>query len=171
MATCLTLASSGRLSADAGSLPSPPSRKAQARSRAWAFFLMYNVNLKLTAIHRSVKNDAMMLRLIEAMVEGLAGVDVVLLEWYPRIPGIYTFRPRYRVEHAELWKDIGYILQDRCGDCKDLVAWRLAELWRMGVDAKAEAILERHANKLQFHVFIRYGTGAVEDPSRELGMP
>lgn len=132
---------------------------------------MYDVTIRLSQIHRTVKDEARMLRLIEAMTEGLAHVNSVLLDFFPKIPGIYAFRPKYRVDGKEQWKDIGVIITERYGDCKDFVAWRLAELWRQGVSAKAEAILERHKNRLQFHVFIRYGNGTVEDPARELGMP
>lgn len=131
---------------------------------------MYDVLVKLSQIHKK-RDDALMLLLIEAQTEGLAAIDLILLQRFPHIPGIYVFRPKYRVPGKETWKDLGCVIHDKHGDCKDLVAWRLAELWKQGVEAKAEALIERYPNRIQFHVFIRYGTGAVEDPARELGMP
>lgn len=132
---------------------------------------MYNVHVQLSQIDKKQRDTGLMLRLIEAQTEGLAGIDLVLLQFFPRIPGIYAFRPKYKVPTKETWKDLGAVIHDKHGDCKDLVAWRLAELWKQGVMAKAEAILERQSNRLQFHVFIRFPNGTVEDPARELGMP
>lgn len=131
---------------------------------------MYNVHVILSQIDKTQTDLNLMCRLIEAQTEGLAGINLVLLQRYPRIPGLYAVKPRYLVPAKETWKDLGAVLRDKHGDCKDLVAWRLAELWKQGVDAKAEAIGDRQKHRLQFHVFIRYGNGTVEDPARELGM-
>lgn len=133
---------------------------------------MYNIALQVSQIHQSVKSDELLVKLNAAAVEGLAGIDLVLYDFFPNIPGIYTFRPRYHVPEVETWKDIGAVIRDKAGDCKDLVAWRLAELWRQGVvGARAESIVERQKTRLQFHTFIRLPNGQVEDPARELGMP
>ena len=130
---------------------------------------MYSLDFILSQVHPS-KPDYYLIELNQAAVEGLAGVDKVILDYNPRIPGLYVVRPRYRVPKRETWKDIGAVLRDKSGDCKDLTAWRLAELWRMGVNARAESIVERIGPRLQFHTYIRYADGRVEDPSRELGM-
>lgn len=114
--------------------------------------------------------DDMLIALNEAAVEGLALVDAVLLQYY-NIPSIYSIQPAYKVAKKETWKDIGALLRDRWGDCKDFTAWRLAELRRMGIQAKAESIVARQGNRLQFHTYVRYADGQVEDPARELGMP
>lgn len=114
--------------------------------------------------------DELLIGLNEAAVEGLAGVDSVILRWY-NIPSIYSIRPVYRVERKEAWKDIGQLLVDRIGDCKDFTAWRLAELRKAGVQAKAESIVMRSGSRLQFHTYVRYSDGRLEDPARELGMP
>lgn len=115
--------------------------------------------------------DWSLVKLNEAAVEGLAGVDRVLLDIYPRLPSIYEVKPRYRVAKRETWKDIGAVLRDGWGDCKDFTAWRLAELWKQGIDAKAESIVGRKGRKLLFHTYVRYPNGQLEDPAKLLGMP
>lgn len=130
---------------------------------------MYALDMLLSQVHPS-KSDGYLVNLNQAAVEGLAGVDKVILDYNPRIPGLYVIRPAYRVPARESWKDIGAVLKDKHGDCKDLTAWRLAELWVMGVPARAESIVERQGTRLLFHTYVRYPDGRVEDPSRELGM-
>lgn len=112
----------------------------------------------------------MLVELNQAAVEGLALVDAVLLDYY-QLPSIYTVRPRYRVAKRETWKDIGAVLRDGWGDCKDFTAWRLAELRKQGVAASAESIVGRSGRKLLFHTYVRYPDGRLEDPAKRLGMP
>jgi hypothetical protein len=77
-------------------------------------------------------------------------------------------------EKADLWRDIQQVYRDLEGDCKDLVAIRLAERWLLGdVDARPETI--RYPDALGpgydlFHVVLVHGDGTVEDPSAYLGM-
>lgn len=130
---------------------------------------MYNVCYAVSAVHPSMPDD-LLVALNEASVEGLALVDSVILRYY-NIPSIYTKRPKYRIAPKETWKDIGTLLGDGWGDCKDFVAWRLAELRKQGVSCKAESIVQRQGNRLLFHTYIRFADGHVEDPARELGMP
>lgn len=77
-------------------------------------------------------------------------------------------------ERADLWQDRIALEESGEGDCKDLVAVRLAELWLEGdLDADVEVILFPDAlgkNYDLYHVVLRRGDGVVEDPSRELGM-
>lgn len=77
-------------------------------------------------------------------------------------------------ERADLWQDRVALEDSREGDCKDLVAVRLAELWLMGDElADVEVILFPNAlgpDYDLYHVVLRRGDGVVEDPSRELGM-
>lgn len=132
---------------------------------------MYNVCYAITAVHPSMP-DELLVRLNEAAVEGLAGIDAVLLSYY-HLPPIYEVTPRlrYKVSAKESWKDIGAVLRDGWGDCKDFTAWRLAELRRMGIQARAESIVQRIGRTLKFHTYVRYQNGNVEDPAKFLGMP
>lgn len=130
---------------------------------------MYTTCFAISAIHPSMPDD-MLVRLNQAAVEGLALVDRVLLDYY-NFPSIYKVAPKYRTGGKETWKDIGALLKDGWGDCKDFTAWRLAELWKAGVNAKAEAIIQRQGRRLLFHVYIRHPDGSIEDPAKLLGMP
>lgn len=130
---------------------------------------MYPAQYILAAIHPDMPNG-ILCELNAAAVEGLAGVDSVILSHYS-IPSIYTIRPRYRIEKKERWKDLVAVITDKTGDCKDFVAWRLAELRKAGYGARAESVVQRRKNSLLFHTFIRYDDGRLEDPARELGMP
>lgn len=129
---------------------------------------MYNVCLTLSGVHPSMP-DSLLVALNQAAVEGLSLVDSVLLDYYNLRP-LYELRPAYKVGGREQWKDIGSILRDGWGDCKDFTAWRLAELRKRGVRASAESIVERHKSRLLFHTYVRYANGAIEDPARILGM-
>ena len=114
--------------------------------------------------------DEMLVRLNQAATEGLALVDRVLVDYY-NFPSIYEVAPKYRIGPRESWKDIGAILKDGWGDCKDFTAWRLAELWKLGINAKAECIVQRQGRRLLFHVYVRHPDGSIEDPAKLLGMP
>jgi hypothetical protein len=113
--------------------------------------------------------DDFLIELNQAAVTGLALVDGVILSRYT-LPSIYEIRPKYRSPKHEQWKDIFTIIQDGWGDCKDFVAWRLAELWAAGIQAQAESIIQRDGAIILFHSRIRRADNSVEDPSRELGM-
>ena len=130
---------------------------------------MYNVCYAISQIHPSMP-DSLLVELNEAAVEGLAGIDMVLMRYY-NLPSLYVINPKYRVASKESWKDIGAVIRDGWGDCKDFTAWRLAELWKQGVPAKAESIVGRNGSKLLFHTYVRYPDGRVEDPAKRLGMP
>lgn len=130
---------------------------------------MYKVCYAISAVHPTMPDD-MLIDLNQAAVEGLALVDGVLLDYY-QLPSIYEVAPRYRVAKRETWKDIGTVLHDGWGDCKDFTAWRLAELRKQGIQAKAESIVERIGRRLRFHTYVRYQDGRYEDPAKRLGMP
>lgn len=118
--------------------------------------------------------DNLLCELNAATVEGLARIDQVILRHF-NIPSLYVIAPRYYhppPSEPEEWKDIGAVIRDKKGDCKDFVAWRLAELWESGVLARAESVVSRKGKRtMKFHTFIRYPDGRVEDPARKLGMP
>jgi hypothetical protein len=135
---------------------------------------MYSVCYDITSISRNMP-DWLLCELNAAAVHGLAAIDEVILRHY-MIPSIYQVAPRYHIPIAvergirkERWKDIAAVLQDGWGDCKDFTAWRLAELWRENIDAKAESILYR--DMMVFHTYVRYPDGRIEDVAKRLGMP
>jgi len=114
-------------------------------------------------------------RCIEALANGLALVNAEYLNARPNTPSLYTAGVRYcddgRARYDE-WCDIPTVLSRGCGDCDDLVPWRLAELWRAGeTNAEAMAIAQKLDNgNTLFHLQIRFGDGRIEDPSQRLGM-
>lgn len=82
------------------------------------------------------------------------------------------------------WHDIPTLLRDGFGDCKDLVAYRVAELdhyygikckpcikWKF-IDYQIindEGIIETQ-RILLIHVMVKWPNGQIEDPSKILGM-
>lgn len=135
----------------------------------------YNVEMR-TLTPKLVQSRRAKERTIEAMANGLALVNVEYLNAFPNTPLLYesglyycdddTFRVK------DPWNDIPVMLEKGCGNCTAIVAWRLAELWRMGHDdAEADAIHQTLPNgKTLFHLRIRRGNGSIEDPSKVLGM-
>lgn len=114
--------------------------------------------------------DWLLERVNAACVSGLAVVDYELLALVT-VPRLYESGVRYRRDKTERWKDIVSVLRIGFGDCKDLVAWRIAELWRDGERADIVSKLARLPGELVFHVQIRKANGGIEDPSSLLGMP
>lgn len=91
-----------------------------------------------------------------------------------RVPQLYAAGVRYRRERrperggrVERFATIPTVLRTGWGDCEDLAAWRVAEL-RMGGIRAIPWIIRPHARV--YHVQVRHPSGAVEDPSRKLGM-
>jgi len=83
-------------------------------------------------------------------------------------PPLYSCGVTYK--ESDEWLDIPAILKRRAGDCKSLVAWRVAELRNTRREALLQVSLMCEGG---FHVSIRkLVKGAVqdEDPSRFLGM-
>lgn len=115
--------------------------------------------------------------LLVQLVEALAGVNTAFLERNPRTPSIYESGVRYSDAHEtcssceDLWWDIPVVLSHGYGDCEDLAAWRLAELWMQGIPARAHvtSALLGQGNTL-YHVQVMLPDGQIEDPSRILGM-
>jgi len=63
------------------------------------------------------------------------------------------------VRYPEEWQDIPSMLSTRRGDCKDLVAWRIAELRERGCDARVHVIFTEHPEKDEFHLQV-----AIHEP-------
>lgn len=95
-----------------------------------------------------------------------------------RFPPLLGGRFRYQREdytgpHPEDWRDAVEVVRRRGGDCEDLAAYRAAELRLTG---RADAVpMYRVASRIGgggrlFHIVVDRGDGALEDPSRMLGM-
>jgi hypothetical protein len=89
-------------------------------------------------------------------------------EGAPR-PTLYTSLVRYR-EDPCAWKDAPTILRTHSGDCKDLVAWRLAELREEGEDARCHVVIRVFQGRATYHAQILRANGTIEDPSTRMGM-
>jgi hypothetical protein len=82
------------------------------------------------------------------------------------------------------WHDIPTLLKLGYGDCKDLAAYRVAEVKHYtGIEAKPcikhkfidYPMVDNHGNAytqpiLLIHVLVQYPNGRIEDPSKILGM-
>lgn len=98
------------------------------------------------------------------MVENLAEWNMAILHRY-HVPPLYRSGVKYRLEKAsERYRDIIRVWGSGYGDCEDLVAWRLAELWNSGQPA-SPIVTVTVTNPDVSHVAIDLGNGRVEDPS------
>jgi hypothetical protein len=106
---------------------------------------------------------------IEGALEGHVRANVEYLRRFPRTPALYRSGVRYRfIRPGADWWLIPDVLTQRWGDCKDLSAWRVAEL-RVHLGELARVRVERTA-KDTYHAIVERGDGRIEDPSRALGM-
>jgi hypothetical protein len=116
-------------------------------------------------------------RVVERLVEALALANQYQMAAQP-FPALEGAPIRYDIEgSAELFDDAMLVLSRRSGDCDDLAAYRLGELWASGLDPGARArVLWQHDpepdNEIpwQFHVQVLRSDGTIEDPSSDLGM-
>ena len=135
----------------------------------------YNVESRMLT-PKVVQSKRSKERCIEAIANGLALVNVEYLNARPDTPPLYQSGVYYcddrKFKSRDPWNDIPTTLEKGCGNCTALVAWRLAELWRQGIDdAEADAIHQKLSNgNTLFHLRIRYANGHIEDPSQQLGM-
>jgi len=104
---------------------------------------------------------------LEAMLEGLVLVDMVILDEHP-LPPLYRSGVRYeREKGTEAWLTCAQVFARNAGDCEDLCCWRAAELRRAGDDA---AVIVIRGGVETFHVLVERADGSIEDPSVILGM-
>jgi hypothetical protein len=84
------------------------------------------------------------------------------------LPPIYAAGIRYmRRDPDEVWQLPSETMARGGGDCEDLAAWRAAELRIAGEPARV--VVTRSAPGV-LHAVVRRAHGAIEDPSRRLGM-
>jgi hypothetical protein len=107
------------------------------------------------------------------LLEALTAVNVSWLREHGGAPWLYESGVRYEEEPPgrDEWQDIPETLLRREGDCEDLACWRLAEL-RVRSGEHAVPFVKRsvHGPRTIYHVAVRRADGALEDPSRILGM-
>lgn len=85
-------------------------------------------------------------------------------------PFLYKSGVRYIDTHDE-WRDIPRVLSVGGGDCKDLVAWRVAELRAQHRTAHPRILMQQTGpGAFLYHVVVQHGDGRYEDPSKLLGM-
>lgn len=110
-----------------------------------------------------------------AALEGLMRADMALMRGARArgrtVPRLYASGVRYRREApgAESWDTWDRVLARGWGDCEDLASWRAAELRVTGGDPGARPVVIRTGPGM-LHAVVRRSSGALEDPSRRLGM-
>jgi hypothetical protein len=112
---------------------------------------------------------------LRLLLEALVAENVAFLRAHPDTPRLHESGVHYVEDPPwrEEWKDIPETLSRKAGDCKDLVAWRLAEL-RVSGERGATARVNVYAigPRVINHITVyRPDVCTEEDPSRELGMP
>lgn len=119
-------------------------------------------------------------RAMHFLLHALVCINVEILKAFPGIPPLYRSGVRYwnsRAGKTE-WQDILDTFARKLGDCKDLAAWRVAELRRRGIWARCYIRYKLKPVRVGgqgktislYHVLVQLPDGRLEDPSRLLGM-
>lgn len=115
------------------------------------------------------------LAVIAEFVRAMVLADQLYIQSFPGVPLLYASGVVYREDPIgnERWKNVGDVIVAGAGDCKDLAAWRCAEIRQTGIDAKIQIdeYPDVRPGGPDFHVLVRLPDGTTEDPSRRLGMP
>lgn len=109
--------------------------------------------------------------------EALTRTNMGYLGEHANVPPIYGSSVRYNhLSPEEEWADVAEVLRRGWGDCLDLSAWRAAELRIRERDPGARCIVVVIADPTipplgaGFHIRVRRGDNAIEDPAQLLGM-
>jgi hypothetical protein len=103
------------------------------------------------------------------VLETLIARDRRYLAAHPMTPRVYLSGVKYRANPGQ-WLDVPSLITARFGDCKDLSAWRIAELREMGEEARAHVVIHERRSGVLYHVQVRRPGGAIEDPAKRAGM-
>jgi hypothetical protein len=108
-----------------------------------------------------------------AALEGLTGVNEVLMRRDPSIPPLYSTGAQWELRPGDpsetKWRYAPDVATEGWGDCQDLSAYRAAELRVSGADPAAQVrVYPTGTNR--YHAVVARGDGSVEDPSVILGM-
>jgi len=112
-------------------------------------------------------------RVLELLLEALIAADIEYLRACPSAPSLYESGVVYEEEPGERdnWQDIPETIGLGSGDCEDLGCWRIAELrFRANEHATALITWREVGDRTVYHIAVRRADGAIEDPSRLLGM-
>src|SRR5688572_10784245 len=108
---------------------------------------------------------------MEAAVEGLAAINMsilrTLLEGGKDVPRLYEAAIRYRQPGKLRWHTLADVYDLRKGDCKDLVAVRLAELRYYDCEPATAHVYET-TRRGRWHAVVMRADGSIEDPSHIL---
>jgi len=108
---------------------------------------------------------------LRALLDCLIDLNLIFLDAYPNTPGLYEARVFYHFMPTRApWDTIPTLFARGYGDCKSLVAARIAELRRHGQTARP---VFRHIKSgwgTMFHILLQHDNGNWECPSRILGM-
>lgn len=117
--------------------------------------------------------DTRALGLALCMTLAASNVPLVRSRKVPRLyaSGVHWQREGNVPGVPEEWRNALAVLRAGEGDCEDLTAWRLAELWLDGErEAKPFLRLRRQFGRRRWHFLVQHASGQFEDPSRRLGM-
>lgn len=103
--------------------------------------------------------------IIGNMVEALVNVNTAYIIANPETPPIYLAGVSYDPWFE--WLDIPALLLAHKGDCKSIVAWRIAEMRYQGISAKVHVIVTTICGVDTFHVKVD-SNGVLEDTSTRL---
>ena len=116
-------------------------------------------------------------RVLDILLDALVKIDELYLRLTPGTPHIYKSGVRYyHYADREEWLAIPECLHEKIADCKSLCAWLVAEYHVSGIDpgarcCKKYSTIETDFGKLLlYHIQVQRSSGAIEDPSVQLGM-
>ncbi len=104
-----------------------------------------------------------------AALEGLVGVDEIILRDNPGLPPVYASGVKYKLKPHRVWRYPNEIIGDGWADCEGLTGWRVAELRVSGADPGAKPFVYK-TGKRRWHAVVGRSDGWIEDPSIVCGM-
>jgi hypothetical protein len=106
-----------------------------------------------------------------ALLNCLIDLNVICLDACPALPRLYDTRVFYHLMPTmAAWETTPTLFRRGFGDCKSLVAARIAELRKNGHTAMPVFRNVKDGWGTMFHILILHGDGRWECPSRLLGM-
>ena len=124
-----------------------------------------------------LRRSRMLAWAIKPLCEALVRIDQLYLVAHPNTPMLYESGVRYQNEPRgqpfEEFAPIPTLLGRKWGDCDDLAPWRAAELRVRGKENASIRVQWKRVGPNReklFHIVVRRANGAIEDPSRILGM-